>query len=71
MVGIGAPKGNQLAVKLTTPELRKMAYDSYCAHFADGQSKETWCFEHPDLDLTSKTMDKYIRENPSEFPPHN
>jgi len=69
MVGIGAPKDNQYAKKLTTPELRKMAYDSYCAHFADGQSRDTWFFEHPDLDLTAKTMDKYIRESPSEFPP--
>jgi hypothetical protein len=67
--GEGGPKGNQYAKKLTTPELRKAAYDSYCAHFADGQSRDTWCFEHPDLDLTAKTMDKYIRENPLEFPP--
>jgi hypothetical protein len=60
--------GNQNAKKLTTPELCIQAYDQYCAWIASGKSKESWTFKHPDISLTHKTMEKYIRENPGDFP---
>ncbi len=65
---MAAPKGNKNAKKLTTPELRQEAYRQYCEWIAKGECKEAWCFEHPELTLTSKTMEKYIKENPIEFP---
>jgi glucan-binding YG repeat protein len=65
----GAPKGNGNATKLKTPDLKKQAYESYCAHIASGESKEAWVFEHPTITLTSKTMEKYIRNDQIEFPP--
>lgn len=71
MVGKGGPIGNQKAKKLTTKELREEAYRQYCEYIATGGTKEAWVFDHPTLSLTSKTMEKYIRESPSEFPPHH
>lgn len=62
-------KGNKHAVKLKTPELKKAAYDSYCAHLAKGKNKKSWYFEHPDLMLTWQTMEKYISEEPNVFNP--
>lgn len=64
----GAPIGNQNAKKLVSPELRADAYEQYCLWIAQGNSKEAWTFKHPTLSLTFKTMEKYIRENPIEFP---
>lgn len=62
-------KGNQNSKKLTTDELKKAAYDQYCAHLAKGKSKRSWCFEHPDLTLTWQTMEKYIAEEWADFNP--
>lgn len=61
-------KGNKFAKKLKTSELKKMAYDQYCAHIATGKAKKSWYFEHPDLTLTWQTMEKYISED-NEFNP--
>ena len=72
---MAAPKGNQHskgkknALKLKTPELKKMAYEQYCAHLANGKTKKSWYFEHPQLMLTSETMEKYIAEDPCLFDP--
>ena len=71
---MAAPKGHQInkgkknALKLKTPELKKMAYEQYCAHLASGKAKKSWYFEHPDMMLTSETMEKYIAEEPNNFP---
>ncbi len=62
-------KGNQSATKLKTPQLKKQAYEQYCSWIALGHSKESWTFKHSVLSLTSKTMEKYIRESESDFPP--
>ncbi len=59
--------GNQVNKKLTTHELKIEAYRQYCAHIASGEPKNAWCFEHPFLTLTSETMEKYIKEEPSVF----
>lgn len=64
-------KGNKHAVKLKTPELKHEAYKQYCAWIASGRAKESFCFEHPELTLTHKTMEKYIREEPHVFPAIN
>lgn len=67
--GAGAPKGNKNGVKLKEPEVRKEAYRQYCEYISNGGTKEAWTFEHPKLTCTHKTMEKYIRDNPIEFPP--
>ena len=66
-----APKGNQRARKLTTPELKKAAYDQYCAHIAKGKPKEAWYFEHPDMTIIWETMEQYIKDFPADFPSIN
>jgi len=66
---MAAPKGNQSAKKLKTAELKKDAYKQYCEWIATGKSKESWTFQHYKMSLTSKTMEKYIRENEIDFPP--
>ena len=67
--GTGAKIENQNAVKLKTPEIKKEAYRQYCEYISKGGTKEAWTFEHPDITLTWKTMEKYIAEDPIEFPP--
>lgn len=69
MVGKGAPKGNKLGTKLKDKDVRQEAYKQYCNHIASGECKESFVFEHPTLTVTYKTMERYIRENPIEFPP--
>ena len=64
----GALPGNQNAKKLTTDELKKLAYKQYCEHLAKGKSKRSWYFDHPDLQLTARGFENYL-ENESEFPP--
>jgi hypothetical protein len=66
---IEANLGNQNAAKLTEPELKAEAYRQYCAWIAEGWSKESFVFKHPSLSLTYKTMERYIREFPTDFPP--
>lgn len=65
----GAPKGNQNATKLKTPELKAEAYKQYCTWISLGHSKESWTLDYPHLLLTSETMEKYIRNNPIDFDP--
>jgi hypothetical protein len=67
--GAGGQIGNQNATKLKTPELKAEAYRQYCAYIATGGTKEAWVFEHPEVTLTHQTMEKYIEENPFDFPP--
>lgn len=57
--------GNQNAVKLKGDELKLEAYKQYCAYIASGRGKEGWCFEHPELECTWRTMEKYIKDNPT------
>jgi hypothetical protein len=66
---MGAPFGNQNNKKLTTDELKKAAYDSFCKHIAEGKSIKSWYFEHPNLTITYKTMLNYIEAEPVNFPP--
>jgi len=65
----GAPKGNRNAVKFKDPQIGKEAYRQYCEWISLGNSKEAWSFIHPTLTCTYKTMEKYIAENPIDFPP--
>ena len=64
-----APKGNKNGLKLKKPEIRKEAHKQYCEWIASGMPKKAWCFEHPEFTCTYRTMDKYMAENPVEFPP--
>jgi hypothetical protein len=68
MAGKGGPKGNNYGTKLKHPDVRQEAYRQYCDYLAQGNSKEGWKFQHPEFSCTFKTMEKYIRENPLEFP---
>lgn len=51
------------AVKWPTPEQRKAACDSYCAHIEAGYSKDSW----PDADF--ETVERYKRDFPEDFCP--
>lgn len=66
------PKGNKYAVKLTKDELKREAYNDYCAYLASGRSKEGWRYKDKEkLLCTYKTIEKYIKEEPDVFPPIN
>lgn len=60
--------GNNYGTKLKSPEIRQDAYRQYCEHLAKGKSQESFYFDHPEFTVTYKTMNRYIAENPSEFP---
>lgn len=64
-----APQGNDFGTKLKDAEVRQEAYRQYCEHLALGKSQKSFCFEHPQLTVTYKTLNKYIEDNPEEFPP--
>lgn len=66
--GGGAIPGNQYGVKLKDPDIRQIAYQSFCDHIAKGKSKDSWYFEHEQLTCTYKTFQKYL-QNEEEFPP--
>lgn len=62
-------KGNKYNnKKYKYPEECKEAYKSYCAWIAQGNSKEAWCYESKTMDLSYKTMEKYIKQYPDDFP---
>jgi hypothetical protein len=63
-----APPGNKLAVKLKDPTVRQEAFEQFCRHIASGLPKEAFFFDHPTHSVCWKTMERYITENPSEFP---
>lgn len=63
------PLGNKEGLKLKDADIRQEAYRQYCEHVASGFSQESFHFDHPELSVTYKTMNKYIQENPTEFPP--
>lgn len=65
----GAPKGNKNGTKLKSPDVRQEAYRQYCTWIAGGNTKEAWVFEHPTLKCTSRTLEKYIKDDPIEFHP--
>lgn len=62
--------GNKYNLKLKEPEIRQLAYQQYCKHIEDGWPKQAWCFDHPTVQITWETMDKYIKESPHEFDPY-
>lgn len=64
-----APKGNKNGTKLKDPEIRQEAFKQYCEWIGKGESKEAFVFDHPTHSVCFKTMERYIRENPVEFPP--
>jgi hypothetical protein len=65
----GAQKGNTFATKLKDADVRQEAYRQYCQHIAEGWPKEAFFFDHPTHSVCWKTMERYITENPEEFPP--
>lgn len=65
----GAPIGNTNALKMKTPEQKERAYQAYCDHISNGFSKATFVYKSDDFSVSYKTLDKYIEENPIEFPP--
>lgn len=66
-IGGGEP-GNKRGLKLKDPDVRQEAFKQYCDHLASGYPKEAFYFDHPIHSVTWETMDKYIEENPTEFP---
>lgn len=71
-MGKPAPKGNTYGTKLKDAYYRQEAYKQYCAHIAKGLDKRSWKFVHPESlekSVCYITMERYIRENPTEFDP--
>ena len=62
------PQGNQYGLKLKDPTIRQEAYSQYCEHLANGKSKKSWYFEHPEFSCTWQTMEEYMK-NEAEFNP--
>lgn len=67
-IAMAAPLGNKFRQKFKTPEIRQEAYKQYCEHIAKGFPKEAFHFKHPTEPVCYKTLEKYIKENPEEFP---
>lgn len=65
---MGGEIGNKFAIKLKDPAIRQKAYKSYCAFIAGGKPKEAWHYNDGEHSVCWKTMDRYIKENPEEFP---
>jgi hypothetical protein len=65
----GAPEGNQNALKLKTDDLKLEAYKQYCQWISEGNSKEAWWFEHPELTINWQTMENYIKNDPVVLKP--
>lgn len=55
--------GNRVNEKLTTIELKKEAYESYCDHLAQGFSRKSWYFFKDGTTITWQTMENYISED--------
>lgn len=64
---MGGPKGNRHPAKLTTDDLKIEAFNQFCDHLAQGKSKKSWYFEHPDLTCTWETMENYINSGDKVF----
>lgn len=60
--------GNNYGLALKDPEVRQEAYRQYCKHLSEGWPKQAFFFKHPKHSVCYKTLDRYIRENPDEFP---
>lgn len=61
--------GNKFGAKLKTDELKKLAYESYCNHIAQGKTHKSWYFEHEDLTLSWQSMESYLKNEPEAFNP--
>lgn len=61
--------GNKYGLKLKDPNVRQEAFKQYCEHLASGYPREAFFFEHPVHSVCWETIEKYIEENPQEFPP--
>jgi len=59
-------KHNNKLVKF--PQECQKAYKDYCNWLSNGNSIEAWCYESPEMTLSYKTIEKYIREFPDDFP---
>ena len=60
--------GNKYGTKLKDPEVRQEAYRQFCAHVATGKPIQSFFFKHPEYSVSYKTMLRYIKESPEEFP---
>ena len=61
-------KGNKRGVKLKESDIRQEAYEQYCNHIAVGYPKEAFHFDNDEYSVSWKTLERYMRESPSEFP---
>lgn len=65
-----AMKNNRNGIKLKTDDIRQEAFKQYLDHLSRGYPKEAFFFDHKTHSVCWKTMERYIQENPAEFPPH-
>ncbi len=63
--------GNTEQAKNWSPERRQKAYQSFCAHIADGYCQESWYYTCEDGSLTWRTMLTWMQQNPHEFHPEH
>lgn len=70
-----APKGNKYsqghknARKLKTEDQMQKVYKHYCDHLAAGKVKKSWYYDDGELTLTHDSIENYIANEPSNFPP--
>ncbi len=66
----GAPIGNKNGIKIKDKESRQQVFKAYLSHLESGFPKEAFSYsnEHEET-CCWKTMNKWIKENPIEFPP--
>lgn len=66
---MGYNYGNNYGLAIKDPETRQEAYRAYCKHIAEGYPREAFSFKHSKEPCCWKTIDRYIKDNPNEFPP--
>lgn len=59
---------NKHASKFDKPEAQ-IAYELYCKHLSKGKSKKSFFYESPTLQLTSRSLEKYVKSHKDDFPP--
>ena len=66
-----AKPGNKDAIKIKDKDSRQQAFQAYLLHLEAGYPKESFHFDNEKgASCCWETIERYIKENPSEFPPN-
>lgn len=66
---MAAPLGNKNGTKLKEKDLRQRAYRAFCKWLESGKPEKAFTFEESGHSACYRTLQKYIEEDPIEFPP--